>query len=114
MFSANEPIPAAIQERRLFDRFVARLPVKLDEAEQNFSADVYLRDVSATGAKLVTRERLIPEDNVNFWVRVPDGKDPLHLKGRVVWAKEVGMDVWDAGINFDKVRLMNLHRVFSL
>ncbi|MDP3143359.1 MAG: PilZ domain-containing protein [Candidatus Omnitrophota bacterium] len=103
-----------VKERRMFDRLVARLPIRLFGSEQDFSTDVYLRDISASGAKLITRERLIPQEKINFWVQIPDGKDPLPLEGKVVWAKETERDVWDTGISFEKIRLMDLHRVFSL
>jgi len=104
----------ASRERRIFDRMVARLPIKLSETEENFSNEIYLRDISASGAQLITKQRLIPHEKVDFWVQLPDGKGPLPLSGKVVWAREAERDIWDTGIIFEKVRLMDLHRVFCL
>lgn len=114
MLGSSPEGTATVKERRIFDRLVARLPIRFSESEQNFSNEVYLRDVSASGAKLVTRERLIPQERINFWVQIPDGKEPLPLSGKVVWAQEAERDVWETGISFEKIRLMDLHRVFSL
>jgi len=114
MFDARAENSALVKERRMFDRFVARLPIKLSASEQNFTNDILLRDISAGGARLVTTQRPIPREDINFWVQIPDGRDPLHLKGKVVWAQETGLDIWDAGVSFEKIRLMDLHRVFNL
>jgi hypothetical protein len=114
MFGITKEVSGGLKERRMFERFVARLPVKFSESGDNFSADTYMRDVSAAGAKLVVGQPLSLEDKINLWVRVPDGKEPLRLTGQVIWTKESGRNAWDAGIRFSKIRFMDLHRVFSL
>jgi hypothetical protein len=102
------------RESRLFQRFPARFPVKFKHSREEFSSDVFLRDASAQGLRLTSRKRMFLHDSVALLVSLPDGKEPLTLNGRVVWTKTKGQDLWDVGLEFHKINLMNLHRIFHL
>lgn len=101
------------KKRRLFERFSSRFPVKFKDTRHDCSTDIFLRNVSAEGAKIVTRERLYLNDSVSLEVELPDGKDPMTMRGRVVWAKKQDVEVWDVGLKFHKVVFMDLWRIYE-
>lgn len=72
-------------ERRIFDRFQFRFPTKFKDSRADFGNDVYLRDASANGVNILTRDRLFINDRIALEVELPDGNDPLVLSGRVMW-----------------------------
>ena len=98
-------------ERRLFSRFVARFPTKFKDSAEEYGRDVYLRDVSATGARVATRDRLFIDDVLSLSVKLPDSDDPVDLNGRVRWVRGHAPQVWEAGLQFHKVDLMKIHRI---
>jgi len=102
------------KEQRIFQRFSARFPVKFKHSREDYGMDVFLRDASAKGVRIVNKKRMVLHDSVSLLVNLPDGKAPLTLNGRVVWTKTQGPDLWDVGMEFHKVNFMNLHRVFHL
>ncbi len=100
------------QDKRLFDRFMARFPVKFRDSRQEFGTNVFLQDLSASGARITSQKSLFLNDTVNLLVQLPDGKDPFPLSGQVVWSKREDDKNWDAGIRFHKLSLMGLQRIF--
>lgn len=110
-------MPADLQvkdERRLFERFSARFPVKFKDARQEYGTDVFLRDASAQGVRIVTKERFFWGDRVSLDVELPDGGEPLGLSGRVIWVKLINLSLWEAGIQFHQVDLLKMQRIFKL
>jgi len=100
-------------DKRLFERFDARFPVKYKHSRHDFGDDVFLRDASATGVKLASKTRLFLHDSVSLEVKLPDGKAPLTLNGRVVWSKNKAPQLWDIGMEFHRIHLMNTQRMFK-
>jgi len=100
-------------DRRVFERFTARFPVKLKDARADFGTNVFLRDVSADGARIATNEQPILNDKIDILVKVPDGFDPMPLSGRVAWIKDAGVSSWEAGLQFETPRLMSTQRLFK-
>lgn len=98
-------------ERRMFERFSAKFPTKFKDTSDDFGVDVFMRDFSASGARLHTCERFFIDDMLSVELELPDGHDPLHLNGRVKWIKPQSQSLWDVGIEFHKVHLMKLHRL---
>ncbi len=94
---------------------MARFPVKFKDSRHDFGSEVFLRDISAGGAKVVSRERLYLNDSIALLVKLPDDRDPFPLNGEVIWSRneEENPRVWDIGIRFHKVDLMSLHRIFK-
>jgi Tfp pilus assembly protein PilZ len=101
-------------ERRIFDRFDARFPVKFKDSRSEFGQDVFLRDLSASGAHIVAKDRMFFNDRVALEVEIPESAQPLLLNGRVVWSKPVNTAIWDIGIEFDDVNFMKVQRLFNL
>ena len=104
------------EERRLFERFSARFPVKFKDAREGYGADVYLRDASAQGIRILTKERFFLDDQLSLEIELPDGGDPMVLDGRVVWVKfmDFSMSLWDLGIQFPQVDFLKMQRLFKL
>lgn len=100
-------------ERRIYDRFSARFPAKFKDTRGDFGRDVFLRDASASGANIVTRERMFFNDLVSLEIELPDGQAPLVLSGRVVWSKPTSTAMWDIGLQFNEVNFMKMHRIFK-
>lgn len=98
-------------DRRLFDRFPARFPSKFRDTSLDFGMDVFLKDVSATGLRLTTRQKMFLDDVVSVEVQMPDGLDPVVLNGRVRWIHQVMTELWEIGVEFHRVDFMRMHRL---
>lgn len=100
-------------DRRLFERFVARFPAKFKDDRYKHGEKVYLRDASAFGAQIVCKERLFLHDKVALEVQLPDGQSPMSLRGEVVWAKKATPRIWDIGVKFHKIELLRMARLYK-
>ena len=100
-------------ENRLFERFSARFPVKYKHTRTDYGSDVFLRDASAGGVKISTRERVFFHDSLSLEVKLPDGTDPVTLNGRVVWIHNKSPALWEAGMELHKIDLMEMQRIFK-
>ncbi len=100
-----------VDDRRVFERFAARFPVKFKDERDEFGSSVFLRDVSAEGAKILTRKMVYLNDPVDLLVEIPDGHEPLILKGKVAWTHGINPTMRSAGIKFDHIDLMDTQRI---
>lgn len=100
-------------EHRLFERFSARFPVKFKDTRAEYGTDVFLRDASACGVRISTRERIFLHDNISLAVKLPDGSEPVTINGRVVWLKNKTPSLWDAGVQVHQINLMEMQRIFK-
>jgi hypothetical protein len=107
-------VPENVQERRVFQRFPARFPAKFKDSRDDFGTRVALRNASAEGAHIISRDRLYLHDRVSLEVELPDGHAPMVLKGEVVWAHPEPADCWDAGIRFHAVDLVHMSRMYRI
>ena len=102
------------EERRIFERFSARFPVKFKDARDGYGTDVFLRDASAQGMRILTKDRFFLEDQLSLEVELPDGGEPMLLSGHVVWVKLLNLSLWDIGVQFSQVNLLRMQRLFKL
>jgi len=100
-------------EKRIFDRFSTRFPAKFKDTRHDFGTNVYLRDSSAGGAKISTKERINMYDPVALEVELPDGNSPMVLRGEVIWVKSQKYNIWDIGFKFHQIDLMHLSRLYK-
>jgi len=100
-------------DRRLFQRFSARYPAKFEDSREDFGDKIYLRDASAQGVRLRTKERLFINDSVTIEVTLPDGYQPMHIRGQVIWSKSDEPNFWDVGLNLHDTKLMRMSRLFK-
>ncbi|VAW45293.1 hypothetical protein MNBD_GAMMA03-987 [hydrothermal vent metagenome] len=99
-------------EKRIFERFVARFPAKFKDSMEDFGNSVYLRNASANGAKFSTRERVQMHDTVTLEVQLPQERTPMAIQGEVVRIKEQKYNVWDIGLEIQDINLMNMARLY--
>ena len=104
----------SLDERRLYQRQTARFPVKLKDTRQDYGANLFMRDVSAGGLRLTSKERFFLNDSLSIEIKLPDGQGPLILNGQVIWSKLVGPNTWDIGLGFYKIDFLKLNRLFKL
>ena len=100
-------------DHRLFERFPARFPAKFKDARDEFGSILNLRDASAYGARLTTREKLYKKDMITIEVRVTDGHAPMVLKGEVVWSRAQDLKSWDVGVKLSKVDFILMTRLYK-
>jgi len=103
-----------IEERRMFERFPARFPVRFKDTHQVFGTDVFLHDASAQGMRIFTKDRFFLEDQLSLEVSLPDGGGPMVLDGHVVWVKLLNLSLWDIGVQFSRVDFIKMQRLFKL
>jgi len=100
-------------DRRVYERFMARFPAKYKESRNDYGTDIFLRDISADGAKIATKQKVKLNDRLDLQVDLPDGHDPMDLKGTIVWTVNTGPRTWEAGLRFDKIALMKTQRIYQ-
>lgn len=106
--------PQTTEERRVFERFSARFPVKFKDTRKDYGTEVYLRDASAQGIRILTKERHFLDDHLALEVELPDGGEPMVLSGHVVWVKLLNLSLWDIGVQFFQVDFLKMQRLFKL
>ena len=111
--NSDELLSSSYEEQRTFERFPSRFPAKFKDTRSDFGTDVYLRDASAEGVKITTKERLYLNDNVTLEVDLPDGRGAMTLRGKVVWVKNKDTDMWNVGMKFHKVVFMDMWRPYK-
>lgn len=102
-----------IEDRRAFERFSARFPVRFKANGHDYGANVSLRNASALGAMITTTQRLYLNDSVALEVALPDCKVPMTLKGQVVWAVRDESGMWDIGLKFHTIDLVHMSRLYK-
>lgn len=101
-----------MNDRRIFQRFDSRYPAKFKDTRSDYGENVLLRDASAEGMRLKTKDRLYLNDHVALEVELPDSREPMVLKGRVVWAKKHEESGWDLGVRFHEIDLFAIARMY--
>ena len=112
--SKTVKIMNAEENRRLFERFMARFPVKLQSSRAEFGVNTFLRNVSANGIRFITKQEMFLKDSIALLVELPDGFESMLLTGRVMWTKKKTPASWDVGMEFHKTHLMKMQRIYRL
>lgn len=103
-----------IQDKRLFERFVARFPAKIKDSRQDFGSKISLRDVSAEGARFSSKDKVFLDDKLAIEVALPTRSLPFTIKGDAVWVRKKEDNTWDVGVKFPKIHLMLLSQVYEI
>jgi c-di-GMP-binding flagellar brake protein YcgR len=103
-----------MEDRRIFQRFPAQLPVRFLDLNSGSEGEAQTLDVSAKGLGLTLSQELKPRSNLEIWIKVPDNGEPLYTRGEVVWSKPEAPGRFKAGINLEKADLMGLSRVLRV
>lgn len=100
-----------LKDKRIFDRFLAGLPVKVHNRLENTQGEDFLKDISAGGAKIISSLPAKVNGEIEVFVEIPDGFSPMPLHGQVVWAKSINPDIWNLGMKFSKIDLLGMNRL---
>ncbi|MFA4991479.1 MAG: PilZ domain-containing protein [Candidatus Omnitrophota bacterium] len=98
-----------MREKRRFIRFYIALKVNyILQKDPKTEKIGTTKDVSAGGLQLLTSEQLEAGGKVDLKIFLPDALNPVHLKGVVMWSKELGQakgpaHSHSAGIEFGKI-----------
>ena len=104
-----------MEERRTFERLKIDFPVKFLEINTNKEGWGRMVDISpGGGGMLVTEIVLEPGNSLEMWVNIPDNQDPLNVRGKVVWYKEVERNLYRVGVKFDSVDFLSISRVLRV
>ena len=76
-------------DKRLFERFTVDLPARFKGYTNKPDDRIVLQDISAQGAKLISKERFFVNDFVALEVLMPSTGDIVELQGQVVWVNTV-------------------------
>lgn len=96
-----------MREKRRFIRF--EIPIKaayILQKEPKIEKIGTTKDICAGGIQLLTSEAIPVSSKIDIKLFIPEALNPAHLKGTVVWSKEVTAKKslsYCAGIEFDKI-----------
>lgn len=100
-------------DRRIFERFDVDFPVEIKHPIAQMTTNARCCDASASGIGLFTEERLLPSTNLQIQLEIPDGHAPFQSSARIVWSRQVQEDRWHSGLEFMRINLMALRRIFE-
>lgn len=100
-----------MEDRRTFERFGARFPLRFLNLGNGKEGMAQTRDISAKGLGLATREELARRTPLEMWVDLPNGNSPLYCRGEVAWSKPADTQGYWAGVTLEKADLMGVSRV---
>lgn len=100
------------KDRRVFERIPISLSLTLIDLNIKRELEARTCDVSVKGLGIVNRESLKPGDRLELWLNMPDKKQPLYIRGTVIWVNLQETDKYRAGISLEKAEFMGLSRVF--
>lgn len=99
-------------DHRLFERFSARFPAKLKESRETYGSQMYLRDASAYGARIQSKDRFFLNDSISLDVELPS-QTHVSLNGKVIWAHKNELNQWELGLQFHKLSFMHISHLFE-
>ena len=100
-------------ERRNYERFSARYPAKFKDTRDDFGMNLFLRNASAEGVQIASREQLFLNDHIALEVELPDHHTPMEIRGEVVWARNSQPNIWEAGLILHKIDLLKMSRLYK-
>lgn len=103
-----------MQDRRVFDRFSIKFPLRFLNPRSGGEALVQARDISAKGIGFEADEELAGRTFLEMWLAVPDKGEPLYMRGEVVWSEKLAPQRCKVGVNLERANLMGLARVLRV
>jgi hypothetical protein len=100
-----------MDDRRIFQRFNIRFPIRLLDLNSGKEITAETSDVSAKGLGVWASDALNPNTPLEAWLKIPDRGEPLYTRGNVVWSKLEGKGEYHIGIDLERADLMGLSRI---
>lgn len=102
------------EDNRVFCRFALNdVPVRFKDLKVGEKGGGVCKDIGGGGIGAEFGREIKPRTPLEMWVDLPDGFEPLHLLGKVVWSNLLGASC-RVGVAFDRPRLMSLSRILKL
>jgi hypothetical protein len=98
-------------DRRIFQRFNIRFPVKLLDLISGEEVVAETSDISAKGIGLWSKKAIVENTPLEAWLKIPDRGEPLYTRGNVVWSRPEALGECRLGIDLEKADLMGLSRI---
>ncbi|HRZ15016.1 MAG TPA: PilZ domain-containing protein [Candidatus Omnitrophota bacterium] len=89
--------PTSFQEKRKFPRYEMDMPIDIPGM-----AGLRLKNISANGVGVLTREQLSLGRQVHMQLQMPDNQEHVPLQGQVVWINRMGENQFRAGIQMPR------------
>ena len=92
-------------EKRNYSRYNVFFDPPSCSKSDSEDSKIDIRDISCSGIKICTDERLIKGDMIDLEIVIPSDDIPLFILGEVVWVvKDPGFDkTYNAGVRLKKV-----------
>ena len=100
-------------DRRIFARFEVKFPLRFLNLRQNNEGEAEAQDICAKGVGFVTKERIEPQTPLEMWLQMPNGEEPLYVRGKVVWLSEVEPNNYRVGVDLEKANLLGFSRLLK-
>lgn len=101
------------EDRRMFVRFPVAMPARFFRGDIGIKGNGCLRDISASGLCIETKERLDARARMRIDVQIPHVDQPFSTAGAIVWVQRIGGKKYRAGVMMDKIELMGVWRVLN-
>jgi len=101
------------KEHRMFSRFRVNFPARFRNLNVGRRGEGTCADIGAGGVSIETDQKIEPRTPLEVWIDIADGFNPVNLKGRVVWSKEISSENCRTGVVFDCPRLIAFSRVLK-
>lgn len=102
------------EERRMFIRFPATVPMTYLDSNSQEKGDGETRDLSAKGVGFVAYKELQPGTMLEIWLKVPDRADGIYSRGEVVWSRRMPTGEYRVGVNLEKVDFISMSHVLKM
>lgn len=99
------------KDRRIFERFVAKFPLRFIDLFRSKEGEAQVHDVSAKGIGIVAQNEIPMHTPLEMWLDIPDRGEPIHTRGEVMWSRQDEPGKWRSGVNLEKADLMGISRV---
>lgn len=115
--SDNTPIAElqndSFSENRIFHRFPTNCLARYKNSHDSSEGEVILRNASAQGLKVVSKNPLYVNDFISFAIDVPHSSLPLNVRGEIVWSKRDEKHYWNIGVKLQKIRFVEMSRLYD-
>jgi len=108
---AEEKGGEKMDDRRIFERFQSRLPVRFIDLKGNREGAGQTVDISAKGIGFMAKDDLRLRTPLEMWLEIPDKGEPFYTRGEVAWSKMIAPNEFNIGVNLERADLMGMSRV---
>ena len=102
------------EDRRIFQRISAKLPLRFLAAHSNKAGLAQIQDISGSGIGLLTEKELKRYTPLEMRLQIPDKGKLLHIRGEVVWSNMIEANKYRIGIKLEKIDLVDLMELWRV